>query len=545
VTRTESSPGRLESKPRSQRLPKGRPTKADLKQLKLDLEALLSRCFMDLERGVVEGEEEVLELLSGQTEEALAALARSGLPGEIRSMLKNGLVSQNARGEALRLVDDALATVSRKSLAPLHDLDADPSGLLGRPDDGRLPATIDKVVEFREAGDVWTGDLVSQHEATANNSVSLHVDGAKAFLEFFKTLGQAKDFIHLGYFEVMDDLVGNQLADLLIEKAKAGVKVRLMVDTTGSQLSSGSVHIERMRKAGVEVIANDVFTPFSGRGPLNAPDHRKVMLCDNGKCGKDKAVVAMSGGMNIAEPYLLEWHDLMIGVRGDAVHQMQCDFLMSWLHRGGKLDPELSKQAFRDRYFVRVGDVRLGSEKVKVAQHVPFRSDEIRRGFLQLINEAQHSIFIETPYLTCPEIKDALCDAARRGVDVRIVVPARSDRTACKLASRKLGRDLMLAGARVYEFRGYNHGKLMLVDGERVVIGSSNLDGLSLSKIFEMNLNIRSKKLAKQVREEIFDLDLDQRDPDKRRSDELSVGDVSLWERIGGTFCSSVVGGFI
>ncbi|MCK6552412.1 phosphatidylserine/phosphatidylglycerophosphate/cardiolipin synthase family protein, partial [Myxococcota bacterium] len=419
------------------------------------------------------------------------------------------------RKAALTRLEEAFAIVRRADAAPLHDLAADPSGLAGPSHDGRLPQTIDKVLELRRLGFTSRADVVNRHELVPGNDVQLLPGGKRAFEAVLKAIDAAEDFVHVSFFIFKDDAHGKLLAAKLVEKAKQGVKVRVSFDEGGdlfAKSASARRLMKRLEKAGVEVGCNWIVDASRETSLINAPDHRKIVVVD----GK----VAFTGGMNVGTDYITEWHDHFVEVRGPAVHQLGVEWMTGWLALGGVIDAGASDADVRARYFPPAP--AAGDARIKVAQTIPGESDEILRSYLQLIDGAESSIWIESPYISATEIQEALLRAVtERGVDVHVIIPGDNNHPACEHAARPALRALVGAGANVYAYDGMNHAKVMAIDGRFAIIGTANLDALSLKRVYEVNLHIDDAETVRRVQAEIFQADL-------AKAKRLSVADLEV-----------------
>ncbi|MCA9551409.1 MAG: phosphatidylserine/phosphatidylglycerophosphate/cardiolipin synthase family protein [Myxococcales bacterium] len=450
------------------------------------------------------------------------ALGQGAGPGlaDIRSLreLVSRTYKADVRRAALRTVDEHLAQARRLPHETLHDLIADPTGLRGHSVDGRIPNSIDKVLSIRRLGRMGKADLVNHHEVTTFNRAQVYTGGKEAFRAILQAVGQAKSSIHISYFILKNDRSGNALVDLLIKRAREGVRVRVQLDEAGALLAGhppGRV-IQKLRGGGVHVVCNRVVDADRQMRPFNRPDHRKQVIID----GR----TAFTGGLNIGDDYIHDWQDVVMLAEGDVVHQLQADWMLNWMALHGELDAGLDDEGFRKRYFPAQG--RVGTCRIKLAQTIPGESQEIRRTVLNMIGEAQHSIRVATPYLTSLEVQEALLRAAHRGVRIQVVLPGENNHKTCEIAAWNALRALMRAGVEVYVYPGMSHGKVMVVDDTLTTMGTANMDDLSLVSNYEMNLNSDDRGLAQQVVKQVFERDI-------ARSRQLRPDDVTLGRVIG------------
>jgi cardiolipin synthase len=418
----------------------------------------------------------------------------------LRELVAQAFSAGPARASALRALDAHLAQARRHPHEPLHDLITDPTGLRGPAVDGRIPNVIDKVLSIRRLGRMSKADLASYHEVTSNNQARVLAGGRTAYPAILKAIRGARSSVHVSYFILKDDQCGQDLVAALIARARAGVKVRVQLDEVGGIL--GGHHpgklLRQLRAGGVEVVCNRIVDTDRQMRPLNRPDHRKQVIVD----GK----LAFTGGLNIGDAYVHDWHDVVVAVEGDVVHQLQADWMLNWMALHGELDPGVGDDAFRQRYFP--PQAKLGPCRLKLAQTIPGEHLEIQRGLLDMIAGARHSILIATPYITSIEVQDALLRAAQRGVWIRLVLPGENNHKSCELAAWPALKALTEAGVEVYLYPGMSHGKVMVVDETLTSVGTANLDDLSLVANYELNLHSDDPALARQMIQRVFAPDI-------------------------------------
>ncbi len=308
------------------------------------------------------------------------------------------------------------------------------------------------------------------------SSVEFYITGKDKFDALFRDIDKATKHIHIEYYVWDDDVIGNILKDLLIKKSAEGVKIRIIVDAVGSWRVKNSFY-EQMRSAGIEVeeFMKVTFPMFTSH--VNYRNHRKIVVID-GRVG-------YIGGMNIADRYVNgpswgNWRDTHIRIEGKGVQGLQSVFLIDWFL--------VSKSLITARkYFPALEN--YGDNFVQIVSSGPYSpAREIMQGFMQAIFGAQSYIYIQTPYFIPPEsLSDALIAASIRGVDVRLMVPRRSDTLLVQLASRSYFKKLLRVGIKIYFYEpGFLHSKLMVIDDSLTLIGSANFDIRS----FEQNLEV-------------------------------------------------------
>ncbi len=326
-------------------------------------------------------------------------------------------------------------------------------------------------------------------------------DGKETFAHILYALKMAEHHIHLEYYIVRDDELGQEIKNILIDKAKAGVEVRFLYDAVGSWRLS-KAYIEELREAGVEIAAfAQVKLPFLNH-KLNFRNHRKIIVIDG--------VVGFVGGLNIGDEYLGKnayfgyWRDTHLYVRGEAVRTLQLIFLQDWYYQTGKkilnptyLSPVLTSMKAD-------GGVQM------IASGPDTRWEVNKKLFFSMITSAKKSIWIASPYfIPDDDILSALKIAALSGIDVRILVPNRPDKRIVFHASRSYFPELLEAGVKVYEYnRGFMHSKLIIVDHEIASIGTSNMDMRSFHLNFEVNAYLyRTKSVTTLVSDFVYDLE--------------------------------------
>ena len=328
---------------------------------------------------------------------------------------------------------------------------------------------------------------------TVHNRVKLLNDGTETFDEIRKALWSASSSIHLEYYIIEDDPLGREIADILIAKAQQGVEVRLIYDDVGSW-GLGRKYIGRLRKAGVRVecFMQVVFPWLTSH--VNYRNHRKILVVD-GKIG-------FTGGINIAQRYVTgtkmgPWRDTHLRLEGEAVGMLQIVFIADWFF--------VSKQLLND-YPKYLPKTHVKEETmIQIATSGP-DSDwaSIMQAFFSAITHAQHHIYISSPYFLPNEaILTAVKVAALSGIDVRIMIPSRSDSKVVYWASRSYIGELIDANVKVYLYRrGFNHSKLIMIDGQFSSVGTANMDIRSFEDNFEVSALLYDRKITQELEAE-------------------------------------------
>jgi cardiolipin synthase A/B len=325
-------------------------------------------------------------------------------------------------------------------------------------------------------------------------------NGEETFDQILKALKGATHHIHLEYYIVRHDLIGIQIKDLLIEKAKQGIKIRFLYDAVGSwQLSK--YYVNELLAAGVEMIPfGPVRLPFLN-SKFNFRNHRKIIVIDG--------TTGFVGGLNIGDEYLGRdtyfgfWRDTHLMLSGEAVRTLQLIFLQDWYYMTKQslltveyLSPELQENIH--------GGVQL------LAGGPDNELSVIKNIFFSMITSAKKSVWISTPYfIPDGDIFSAIKIAAMSGLDVRILVPSRPDKRLVFHASRSYFPELLETGVKVYEYKkGFMHSKLVIVDGELASIGTANMDMRSFHLNFEVNAFLfHTRSTRKLVEDYIHDLE--------------------------------------
>ena len=336
----------------------------------------------------------------------------------------------------------------------------------------------------------------SKSPFTINNHSEVLTNGKESFKEIFQAIHSARDHIHIEYYIIKDDKVGNILRKLLILKAHQGVKVRLIYDGLGSRKLSKK-YLRSLDHAGVE------YAPFLPvkvpllNSKLNYRNHRKIVIVD-GKTG-------FIGGLNVGDEYWVGsnklgfWRDTHFKIQGEAVYILQYIFLMDWYYAAGKKIGEYKNYFPDHRYY--------GEELIQIAASGPDHPWEgIQQAYFTSIATAQEKIYIESPYFIPDEsLLMALKTSALSGVDVRLILPDKPDHKTVFWASRSYIYELLEAGVRVFLYnKGFIHAKILLVDGIVASVGTANMDIRSFRLNFEVNALIYNKDTVARLEEDFF-----------------------------------------
>lgn len=325
---------------------------------------------------------------------------------------------------------------------------------------------------------------------TVRNKVKILNNGEAKFKELLEVIKQATSSIHLEYYAFDNDSVGRSITDLLAEKVKQGVEVRLIYDDVGSW-GMKRRDAKRLRAMGIKICCFMPVVFSSLTSKLNNRNHRKIAVID-GKIG-------FTGGINIAERYLYgtkfgPWRDTHLKIEGDAVNMLQAIFMADWYFTSGH--ELLSDEKYFPKSHIRT---RL---PIQIASSGP-DSDwaTIMQSFFAAINKACKNIYISTPYfLPNQAILTALKVAALSGIDVRIILPQRSDSKIVYWASRSYIGEMLEAGIKVYFYcKGFNHSKTMIIDDTFCSVGSANMDIRSFEDNFEVSAIMYDPKITSEL----------------------------------------------
>lgn len=340
------------------------------------------------------------------------------------------------------------------------------------------------------------------------NRVELLVDGPATHKAMQAAIMAARDNVNLETYILQEGGVADEFARLLEKKAAQGVKVSVLYDRVGS-LGTPREYFERLEKAGIRTCA---FNPVKEVSKVNNRDHRKILVVD----GR----VAFTGGINVSQAYTRSsrserrrgdgedkkakegWRDTQVRVEGPVVAQFQRTFLDAWLLQD-------CGAAAAAHYFPRLGP--RGGSRARLVKADPQQGESEMYGeLLSAIGKAKQRVWLSFGYFVPdPATKRALADAARRGVDVRLVLPGFSDFWAPVYAGRSHYQELLAAGVGIYEWHGaLMHAKTAVIDSRWSSVGSTNLDWRSFVHNYEADLVVDDARFAQEM-EKRFRLDLE------------------------------------
>lgn len=363
----------------------------------------------------------------------------------------------------------------------------------------------------------------SKYPVTKNNKITYYDYGEKFYPELLKELNKAEKFIFLEYFIINKGQMWDGILKILKEKASQGVEVRILYDDMGSIAMLSTKYPNELKKMGIKCIPFNKVSPFKGIF-MNNRDHRKMTIID----GK----VAFSGGVNLSDEYininskLGIWKDNGIKIEGDAIWNLTIMFLTMW-NANIKEDKDILKFKYEfkntekiDGYVVPYGVAPL---------HEDLIGEDV---YINIINSAKKYLYIMTPYLIIDtDMTNALIRAAKRGVDVKIIVPGIPDKKIVYTQTSSFFELLSNGGVKIYKFtKGFVHSKVYVSDDKRAVVGTINMDYRSLYLHFENGIYMENVKEIKDVKK---DMDETLKDCKKLNDKDVKSGIFkSIWQSI-------------
>jgi len=383
-------------------------------------------------------------------------------------------------------------------------------GIIAAPLKAIAPAGAETVVPLAADGGMdlvaWENtldDLTGTRQTLG--TVDYLIDGKAFYPVLYDAIEGAEKSVDVRLYIFDTDDVALDVADRLKQRAGT-VRTRILLDGLGSSWASGEPPDTLPRGHRAPLSIADYLREDSAvsvriqANPLLAGDHTKSIVIDGER--------AFLGGMNIGREYRHEWHDMMVDLRGPVVAGIRRDFESTWDRASlfgdvGWLVGALTR-----------GTIRNGGGGAPMRLLATRPGDgQIRRARFAAFERAQRYIFVETPYLADDDALDRLAAAARRGVDVRVILPERNDSALMADSNRAAARALLAAGARVFIYPGFTHAKAMMADGW-ATFGSANMDWLSHAVNREMDVATSNPDIAGRLKRNLFM-------PDFRRAREL------------------------
>ncbi len=330
-----------------------------------------------------------------------------------------------------------------------------------------------------------------------NSTCKYLTPGEQKFAYLKEELKKAEKFIFLEYFIIQEGIMWNEVLEILANKARSGVDVRVIFDDIGCFILLPKNYHKKLQSMGIKCTIFNPFRPMLS-SIQNNRDHRKIAVID----GK----TAFTGGINLADEYINKidkhghWKDAAIMVKGEAVWSFTLFFLQMWYMCENKEEDYLKfKQDFEkdinnDGYVQPYADSPLDSENV--IEHI----------YLSIIQNAKEYLYITTPYLIVEDnITSSLASAAKSGVDVRIITPHQPDKWSVHMTTRSYYTDLLKAGVKIYEYEdGFIHSKTFVSDDKTASVGTANLDYRSLYLHFECGALIYKNGAVMEVKDDFL-----------------------------------------
>jgi cardiolipin synthase A/B len=333
---------------------------------------------------------------------------------------------------------------------------------------------------------------------TEDNSVDIFTDGKEKFTTLIHDLKAATDHIHIQYYIWKYDGIGKKIIDILTEKAKEGLEVKILYDELGSR-GMRKKNFKEFREAGGQV---EVFFPSKLKlinTRLNFRNHRKLVIIDG--------EIGYVGGFNVGDEYIGlnpkfgYWRDTHLRIKGTAVYAIQTRFILDWNQASKQNDIHYQSNHFPE-------NVSAGNIGMQIVTSGPdSKWEQIKNGYIKLILSAKKSVIIQTPYfIPDASLLDALRIASLSGIRVSVMIPNKPDHPFVYWATLSYIGDLLETGAEVYIYdNGFIHAKTIVVDQEVSSVGTANIDVRSFKLNFEVNAFIYDEKIADALTKAFYD----------------------------------------
>lgn len=338
---------------------------------------------------------------------------------------------------------------------------------------------------------------------SSNNKATVLINGETKFPDVFESLRRAKHHIHIEYYIYENDTIGNQLAQILIEKAKEGVEVRFIYDDFGSIGIRKNI-ARQLREAGVEAYPFYKIKLIMLANRMNYRNHRKIIVIDG--------TIGYIGGINVSDKYInnndkdkLFWRDTHLKIEGTSVINLQSTFLTDWNFCANQKIPYST-----DYFPVKPATKHYGNHLVQIVSSGPdSKYPKIKYTLIQAILSAKKEVCITSPYfIPDKSFLDAVNIAALSGIEIKILLPTKSDSLVVNTTSQSNFQELLDVGVKIYTYnKGFIHAKTMVCDQKIAIIGTANLDNRSFDLNFEINAIVYDEQIAKEQRD-IFEKDL-------------------------------------
>ena len=377
---------------------------------------------------------------------------------------------------------------------------------------------------------------------TEGNRVRLLKSGEEKFDDLFVAIRKARHYIHLEYFNFRNDSIAALLFAELDKKVQEGVKVRALFDAFGNWSNNKPLkkrHLKELAKRGIEIVKFDPLN-FPFIGDFMSRDHRKIVIIDG--------QMAYTGGMNVADYYIEglpafgDWRDMHMRIEGPAVDELQRIFINMWEKATGErlVGESLYFPVKNDSLHVEgtVDGVTIG-----IVDRVPRKTPKLmREAYAHAILSAEEKIELINPYfIPTRTVRRALKKAAKKGIDVQVMVSVKGDIPITPDASMYVARQLQKQGVTIFQFEGgFHHSKIMMVDDKFCTVGSTNLNSRSLRYDYEVNAFVFDSRVTGEL-SEMFD-------DDKRQSTIMTDEnwkERSCWHRFIGWFSNLLLTPFL
>lgn len=336
---------------------------------------------------------------------------------------------------------------------------------------------------------------------TQLNEVKLFYDGEEKFKNLFKSLMNAKKFIHMEYYIIQNDEMGKKLIDIITKKVKAGVEVKLLFDGMGSYKINNKRFLKEFVASGGKyaVFFPSIIARINRR--INYRNHRKIVVIDG--------IIGFLGGFNVGNEYVNKdkkigyWRDTHLLIKGEAVRDLEERFLLDWTYAAHEDIKNVNK------YFC-IDDSIKNIVGMQIVSSGPDHKEEyIKNAYVKIINNAKKYIYLQTPYFVPDEtVLQSLRISALSGVDVKIMIPANPDHKFMKWAANSYIGDLLDAGAKIYLYeKGFIHAKTIVSDDAVCSVGTANMDIRSFRLNFETNGFIYNRYISQEMKK-VFEVDI-------------------------------------
>ncbi len=322
------------------------------------------------------------------------------------------------------------------------------------------------------------------------NKVDFYANGEDKFRAMYADFETATKYIHIIYYTIGGDETGIRFKDHLIKKHRERVEVRIIYDDVGCN-ETPKHYFEELKEAGILITPFSPVKLFKSIRTINYRNHKKIVVIDGD--------ISYTGGMNVKDEYVKGlkwrvWRDTHVRIQGPASLGLESVFLVDWYYAH-------QEHLDYDRYFPRARS--YGEYPIQVMTAEPFgENSNILQGMFETITRARKSVYIETPYFVPPDsILTAIRTTALSGIEVVMVLPDRSDNAKVQYASNSYISQLLSANVKVYRYtKGFIHSKLMVIDDEITIVGSSNMDTRSFELNFECSIFIYDTRASEQAK---------------------------------------------